>query len=298
MAIKIIEPPRALSLMAFPKSVCSLLKLACMNEVLPYPCCLQKIVVADEDVAERSHAQCHCDIPCLLPLIFLLRTIMPRKTKSTQSPNSPDKYKQRTLLESFSSSPPAPARNANRRNPKPGRATQKQIHSSDSEASRSPAPKRHSRKHRRATSPVVEDSDSSDVGKIRFEAQSSSSETESDTRGQSSSEEEIESLSPKRPVKRQRILNSESDQSDLDCKRTRLRSSRRDVKRDTAIEIRSDSESEPEQRARGRLVKGHRAASNNHDEDILSGIDEDSKSAQKSPFASLIELPNDGRNRG
>ncbi|KAL5529042.1 hypothetical protein ACEPAG_5016 [Sanghuangporus baumii] len=223
---------------------------------------------------------------------------MPRKTKSTQSPGSPVKYKQQTLLSSFSSSPSAPTRKTNSGGPprKLGKTTQLRTQDSDSDAEifELSAPKASKRKLRRSAS-EVEVSDSSDVGKIRFEEQASSSQN--DATGRSSSETEADSSSPNRLVKRPRVSNTESEGNKLEGKRTRLRSSRRLVKRDTTIDIRSDSDSDAQERPKGRLVKGKRPARSYEEEDILSGIDEDKivdrrlrgKPSQKSRFMQNLE---------
>ncbi|KAL5511845.1 hypothetical protein ACEPAH_5063 [Sanghuangporus vaninii] len=223
---------------------------------------------------------------------------MPRKVNATQYLGSPVKYKQQTLLSLFSSSPSAPARKTDsRRSPeKPRRATQPRTHESDADAEifESSAPKRSNRKLRRSMN-VAEDSDSSDVGKIRFEVQSSSSQ--SDATGRSSSEAEAEPLSPIRPAKRPRVSNTESEESELENKRVRFRPSRRLIKRDTTSDIRSDSESDAQERSKRRLVKGNRPSRSDEEEDILSGIDEDKivdsrlrgKPSQKSRFMQNLE---------
>ena len=105
---------------------------------------------------------------------------------------------------------------------------------SDAQIRESPTRKR-ARFKRHASPKIKDDSDSSDVGRIHFEAQPSSPQTV--PTGQSSSEAEVEPFSLSQSTKRPRILNSDSDESGNEKNASRPRVSRRLAKRDEQVDV-------------------------------------------------------------
>lgn len=197
---------------------------------------------------------------------------MPPKAKALSRRAKPANYKQQTLLSHFSSSPPPPT-SSNRKSQRIGKTKPKRVQESESDVELVESPVlKPDRRERRAVPNSEGESDSSDVGKIKFERYSSTDQGSGGTSGQASLEDEP--LSPSRPAKRQRLLNSDSDENDVAGKRQGKLASRRLVKRDQQEESGSQSESDVPQKRRSRLVKGKRPASAEEGDDLMDGIDE------------------------
>ncbi|THH07442.1 hypothetical protein EW145_g3378 [Phellinidium pouzarii] len=203
---------------------------------------------------------------------------MPKKTQTHRSRGSPGKYWQQSLLDIFSSSSP-PAPKTSLKSAKYGKGKPKYCeqpstsHDSDVELM---SPIRPARDFKKQIIGTGGESDSSDAGRIKFEAQSSS---RSDTGGNLESDEVPYPVSSaqSRLAKRSRILESDAEKSDedwnLESKVVKRQSSKR--KQQQVQESGSESELVPEKRKR-RLVKGERPSTEEAD-DVLDGIDEETK---------------------
>ncbi|EJD06032.1 uncharacterized protein FOMMEDRAFT_166326 [Fomitiporia mediterranea MF3/22] len=225
---------------------------------------------------------------------------MPRGTKSTQSRGQSAKYKQQTLLAHFSSSPPpVPPSSAVSRGKSSQTWKRKSAREQDPESEvedlDSPEIRTTKRRTQRRAPAVEEESDSSDVGKIKFESRSIS--VQSSVAGDSSSEAEL--LSPVRSSKRQRILNSDSDTGEAGSRSRRIH--RRPSRGSEQERDESRSEVDLHHKGKRRLMRGRRPSSHNSDDnnedDIMDGIDENKiiddrlrgKQSQKTKFLKNLE---------
>ena len=198
---------------------------------------------------------------------------MPRKQKTA---SSPAKYRQSSLLDMFSSSPSILKRSSKGK----GKRLPTDELSTDSDVVEVTCPPS-KKKQRRTLSRFVkesesEGSDSSDVGRYKFEERTSSvhSVEEEGKEGDAGPSTQV------RRAKRRRLLASDSDEKlvsddeDADNRGVGLirpRSSR--SKKGQVID--SDSDVQPKVLTKRRLVKGVRPPSD--EEDILDGIQKDSK---------------------
>ena len=216
----------------------------------------------------------------------------PKRTRPTKQRGPPPKLKQQTLFAHFSSSPPPP-------DPKRqgARATikskaPKQVIDSDSDVPHSkPLIRQIKRKNTNAKSKrkidsdedQEEDTDSSDAGKIKFEAQTSSDRTDSANGSESEEDEEGENLAPSSPVrpgKRKLVFDSDPELSETVNGKSSNTSRRRSKPKVQHVhEIESDEEEQGKLR-KSRFVKGERPIHEQDDDDVLDGIDEESKFIQ------------------
>lgn len=148
---------------------------------------------------------------------------MPQKrTQPTERRAPQKKLKQQTLLQHFSSSPP-PSTSKSRKTILDSDSV---VHLTDSDSdsnlphtkhlSRTIKAKKTLARHKQELDPATdqeEDSDSSDVGRIRFETRSSSSNAHPIISSDEDDDERAEPLSPIRSGKRKFVLDSDAEES-------------------------------------------------------------------------------------
>ncbi|KAI5122946.1 hypothetical protein M0805_006827 [Coniferiporia weirii] len=225
---------------------------------------------------------------------------MPKKSQPKRSRGSPVRYRQLSLLDHFpSSSPPSAPKTTLKLKTKPQRVQPESDISRNSRAGVKTSVQK-SRQHKRSlTISSGEESNSSDAARIKFEARSSTSQSNA---GGSSDLEDITEPGPSsqnRPSKRRRVVNSEGESDEESI--IEFKSSRRPLKRTqqsiTVHDSESDSDSKAPKRTKGRLVKGTRPSPDEEADDVLDGIDKEKiigarlrgQSTKKSKFMKNLE---------
>lgn len=196
---------------------------------------------------------------------------MPRKA---QISSSPVKYRQKSLLELFYSSPTL-TRSSDAK-PKKGKGKRPQESETDSDVKIVKVRRRPATRIRHTSDDFNEDDDSSDVKGIKFEDRTSPLQDESEE------DSDIPAAEPSLHipcVKRRRLVRSDAEDP-ADDKRDELDSKGTGARRSTAKNkikrvVDSDSESDIPGPRKGRLMKGIRPPSDVED-DVMDGIDEES----------------------
>lgn len=185
------------------------------------------------------------------------------------------RYKQQTLFSHFKSSPPSSPERPKRKGRKQDatrRVEDSEVERAESESSDvvevRPSPSK--KASILQNDGPQEDSDSSDVGRIKFESKASSSSRMSSTISSDVSDRENVPVSS--PHKRARV--SDSDNSDDGSREERVIPTRSKARRQLQQSNSSDEDSPPK---KSRLTKRKASPMSDEDEDVLDGIDEDSE---------------------
>ncbi|KAH8117556.1 hypothetical protein DFH11DRAFT_1575762 [Phellopilus nigrolimitatus] len=220
---------------------------------------------------------------------------MPRKTRSAHSQSLPTKYRQLSLFDQLPSSPPHEAQTSSRKplkkvKTKPSKRVQI---NSDSEVE-TVSPIRPSLLRKSPLANLGEESDSSDVGKIKFERQSSPLPSDTGRNSDSDNLPEAGLSTQTRHSKLRRVVDSDAEKDFSDVEIVSKPVGRRLKRKQGQIH---DSDSDLPDKRKKRLVKGTRPSSGEENDDVLDGIDEEKiigprlrgQSSKKSRFLENLE---------